>query len=169
MSGTGAGLYLRPPGESERLVVVAPDPAGVLGALAGVLAEPLALVYVLLRSGTFRPEGRYQTSRPLARAAVEALLARFGPFLSGDGRHGLAVLSMVEAAAVTLDRRGVVEVHGPVERAVPVLRTCGLVEGTPAEPAPRPVAPAHDADEQALLAATDWTWFPLEPGDALLD
>jgi hypothetical protein len=164
--GAGTGSFFGPPGEAERLVVVpAGDAAGVLAELAATLAPPYALVYVLTQSNTLRPEGRWQSADPLDAAELRAFLARFGPFLATDGRHGLAVVSAAEPAAVTIDRRGVLEVHGPVERARPLLAARGLVEAMPPEPAGHAVDPARDGDEAALLASRRWTWFPLEPGD----
>jgi hypothetical protein len=165
-NGAGAGWFFGPPGEPERLVVVpAADAAGLLAALTAALAPPYALVYVLLQSNTLRPEGRWQSADPLDADELGAFLARFGPFLAADGRHGLAVVSAAEPAAATIDRRGVVEVHGPVERVRPLLAARGLVEATPPEPAAHDVDPARDADEAALLASRRWTWFALEPGD----
>lgn len=165
MTAAAPGVYFTPPGEPERLVVVAADAAAAHAALAEALAPPYALVYVLLRSNTYRPEGRWQSSDPLDAAALRAFLARFGSFLAEDGRHGLAVVSATEPAAVTLDRRGVVEVHGDVAAAIAVLVARGFVEQVPPEPPEHAVDPARDADEAALLASRRWTWFPLEPGD----
>lgn len=165
--GSG-GLYFLAPGE-ERVVAVPAGPAAdLLAAFVDLLPEPLGLVYVLLRSGTFRPEGRYLARRPLGRAEVQALLARSGRFLSEDGRHGLVVYSATESAAATLDRRGVVEGHGPVERFVAALQARGLAEGAPPEPAAHPIAEENMAEEQALLSALEWSWNALEPGDELL-
>lgn len=159
------GAFFLPAGEAERVVVVARDPAAALGTLAGLLAPPYALVYVLLRSNTLRPEGRYQSMDAVSPEELTRFLQRFGPFLSADGRHGLAVVSAAEPAAATLDRRGVVELHGPAERAFPALRAAGFAEATPPEPPDRAIDPANDPAEAAVLASRRWTWFPLEPQD----
>jgi hypothetical protein len=155
----------------ERLVVhPRTSAARLLAALAAALAEPYLAIYVLLESGTFRPEGRWQTSQPLSRDALATLLDRFAPFLDRDGRHGLWIISGGEPAGVALDRRGVVSVHGSgVERALPVLSANGLSEGELVLPEPRSRLAELDADEARLLASHDWTWFPLEPGDDALD
>lgn len=155
----------------ERLLVVPREsPARLAAALAGALAEPYLAIYVLLESGTFRPEGRWQATQPLSRDALGHLLERFAPFLDEDGRHALWIVSGGEPAAVALDRRGIVSVHGSgVERALPVLAARGLAEAVLAAPEPKARRADLDLEEARLLAALDWTWFPLEPGDEALD
>jgi hypothetical protein len=156
----------------ERLVIVPRGSAARLAsALAAALAEPYLAIYVLLESGTFRPEGRWQTSQPLSRDALSNLLDRFAPFLDDDGRHGLWIISGGEPAGVALDRRGVLAVHGSgIERALPVLAAHGLAESAAlALPAPKGRRADLDLEEARLLALVDWTWFALEPGDDALD
>ena len=146
------------------------SPARLASAIAATLAEPYLAIYVLLESGTLRPEGRWQTSQPLSRDGLENLLDRFAPFLDDDGRHALWIISGGEPAGVALDRRGVVSVHGSaVERALPVLTAHGLPEAELVLPAAKTRRAELDLEEARLLALLDWTWFPLEPGDDALD
>jgi len=157
-------------GGGER-VVVAPHGSAVqlLGRLAAGLAEPFAVVYVLIECHTFRPEGRYQSSRPLLRSALEQLLAAFGPFLDEDGRHGLWIMSGAEPATLALDRRGVVTAYGPPGRWTTVLQELGFREGL-VQPGPARVrVPEHDVNEMKMLAALPWQWNALEPGDEYLE
>jgi hypothetical protein len=155
----------------ERLVCVPEGSAArVVADLAAALAEPYAVVYVLLESGALRPEGRWQSTRPLGREALRGLLERFGPFLDADGRHGLWVISAAEPGGVALDRRGVVSVHGTAVSSAPtVLAALGLFEAE-VEPPPARVRRAElDLEEARLLSAIDWTWNALEPGDDALE
>lgn len=173
--GSGGRFRLEPAdpfGGPPRLVAHPVDPLGLATALAREIAPPYQLLYVLLRSRTLRPEGRYQARESLSPAELAAFLARFGPFLGGDGRHGLWIVSATEPAAVTLDRRGTVEVLGPSERLAPVALGLGLAPGleleTPPAP-PRPIDEANDPHELALIGSSAWTWFPLEPSDEFIE
>jgi hypothetical protein len=158
-------------GGPDRLVAV-PDGSAtrLLADLAGALAEPYGVIYVLLESGSLRPEGRWQSSRPLSRAELRALLDRFAPFLDEDGRHGLWIVSAAEPGGVALDRRGVVSAHGSAVTPAPaVLASHGLLEAGVLPPPPRSRRPELDLEEARLLAAIEWTWFALEPGDDALE
>jgi hypothetical protein len=157
------------PGAGRIVAVPAGDPVALLERLVRELPEPLVLVYVLLASGTLRPEGRWQSSAPVSRADALALLGRFRAFLAGDGRHALWIASAHAPAGLVLDRRGAVTLHGAAKRFLAALAAEGLAEGA-ATPGPaREPRPEHDLDENALLAALGWTWFPLEPGDDWLE
>lgn len=158
-------------GGPERIVAVPEgSPARLVGELAAALAEPYVAVYVLLESGTLRPEGRWQSSRPLSREDLRALLDRFAPFLDEDGRHGLWVISATEPGAVALDRRGVVSVHGSAAASAPaVLAGRGVPEADVLPPPARPRQADQDLEEARLLAAIEWTWHALEPGDDALE
>lgn len=141
------------------------SPLGLFAALAAGMGEPFALVYVLLESHTFRPEGRYQSPRPVRRSALDQFLGAFGPFLEEDGRHGLWLMSGTEATTLVLDRRGVVTAYGPEGRWAPELERLGFVEGE-VVPGPAKVRlPARDVDEGRVLASIDWQWNALEPSD----
>jgi hypothetical protein len=170
-NGTSAGAFRREPeGGGERVVAVPTgSPVALLGRLAAELGEPFAVVYVLIECHTFRPEGRYQSARPLKRTALEQLLAAFGTFLDEDGRHGLWIMSGAEPSTLALDRRGVVTAYGPPGRWPPVLERLGLREG-PIAPGPARVrVPEHDVNEMKMLAAVPWQWNALEPGDDYLE
>jgi hypothetical protein len=152
-------------------VVLAPrgSPVKLLARLAAEVGDPFVVVYVLLECHTFRPEGRYQSARPVARAGLEQLLAAFGPFLEEDGRHGLWLMSGAEPATLALDRRGVVTAYGPEGRWPPVLERLGFREG-PVTPGPAKVRiPERDQDEARILSAMPWQWNALEPGDEFLE
>jgi hypothetical protein len=155
---SGPGLERIVAGPLER-------PVKLVAAAVQVLAEPLVLIYVLLESGTLRPEGRWHAGQPLSRDDVGRLLDGFARFLEEDGRHALWILSAAEPAAVALDRRGLVTLYGPYERLAPVLAAAGLVEAPLEASAPHVRRPELDQEEARLLASLDWTWYPLEPGD----
>jgi hypothetical protein len=159
-------------GGPEQIVAVAPAcSARLLLALCEALAEPYVVIYVLLESGSLRPEGRWQSSRPLSRAGLRTLVERFAPFLDTDGRHGLWVISAAEPGGVVLDRRGVVSAHGAaVAKAPAVLAAEGILRADDlAPPPPRVRNPELDLEEARLLASTEWTWYALEPGDDALE
>jgi hypothetical protein len=153
-------------GGGERLTA-APhgSPLALFRALSAGLGEPFALVYVLLESHTFRPEGRYQSPRPVLRSALDQFLDAFGTFLEEDGRHGLWLMSGAEPSTLALDRRGVVTTFGPPGRWGPVLERLGLVEGAVLPGPARKRIPERDHDEARVLAAIDWQWNALEPSD----
>jgi hypothetical protein len=157
---------LAPEGGGERLTA-APhgSPLALFRALAAGLGEPYAVVYVLLESHTFRPEGRYQSPRPVLRSALDQLLDAFGSFLEEDGRHGLWIMSGAEPSTLALDRRGVVTAFGPPGRWGPVLERLGFVAGAVVPGPARKRLPERDLDEARVLAAMEWQWNALEPSD----
>lgn len=159
-------LYERhPEGGGERLAAAPREPLRLFRALAAELGEPFAVVYVLLESHTFRPEGRYQSPRPVLRSALDQLLGAFGDFLEQDGRHGLWIMSGAEPSTLALDRRGVVTTFGPPGRWGPVLERLGLAEGAITPGPAKKRIPERDGDEARVLAAMDWQWNALEPSD----
>jgi hypothetical protein len=159
--------YRREPEAGGEKVTVAPraSPLRLFAALSAELGEPFALVYVLLESHTFRPEGRYQAARPVLRSALDQFLGAFGAFLEEDGRHGLWLMSGAEPSTLALDRRGVVTAFGPPGRWGPVLERLGFTEGEVTAGPARVRIPARDVDEARVLAALDWQWNALEPSD----
>jgi len=154
-------------------IVAAPDrdQVGLLIDLSRTLPEPFHVIYVLLSMRTLRPPGRYLTTRPLSRGQLEALLARFRPFLEQDGRHHLWVGCDAEPSTLVYDHHEVLQLYGRLEAYQRVLRAAGMGEG----PVLLPAAHRHeshdalDAEEQALLGGLAWTWNPLEPGDEEVD
>ncbi|MFO0582668.1 MAG: hypothetical protein U0229_10365 [Anaeromyxobacter sp.] len=155
----------RPEGGGEQLLAAPRAPMKLFRALAAELGEPFAVVYVLLESHTFRPEGRYQSPRPVRRSALDQLLDAFGDFLEQDGRHGLWIMSGAEPSTLALDRRGVVTTFGPAGRWGPVLERLGLLEGAVTPGPARKRIPERDLDEARVLAAMEWQWNALEPSD----
>lgn len=164
--GAGGAYSLEAGGSPDVLVAVpARSPVRLLVTLAAEMPEPFLLVYVLLRSGTLRPEGRWQSSQPLSRDALENWLDRFRAFLEEDGRHGVWIVSASAPVALALDRRGRVEIRGDYTPLLPTLHAAGLAEGPLPETDPNAPSEAFDRDEMALFAMGNWTWFPLEPWD----
>jgi hypothetical protein len=162
-------------GEEEGFprLVAAPDRdhVGLLIELSRRLPEPFFILYVLLSSRCLRPPGRYQTTRPVSRDALETFLDRFRAFLEQDGRHGLWVASAEEPSNLVWDQHGLLHLVGRLEEYEPVLRAAGMDEG-PVEPPGEHRHEEHeafDARESELLGAFHWTWNPLEPGDDPLE
>lgn len=76
-----------------RLLITAPyDTPHLFRELAGRLATPLFLLYVLHTPRGEGAAGRYQ-SPPLAGADVDDFLADFATYLAGDARHDVWVHS----------------------------------------------------------------------------
>lgn len=154
-------------------IVAAPDRdhVGLLMELARTLPEPFHVIYVLLSMRTLRPPGRYQTTRPASREALEAFLGAHRAFLEQDGRHHLWIGSAAEPSTLVYDQHQLLTLYGRLDEYLPVLRRAGMGEG------PVIVPPDHrhashdqfDAAEHALLGWWAWTWNPLEPDDEPLD
>jgi hypothetical protein len=141
------------------------DPA-VFAALVAELPEPLVLLLVLHTPRGVAEPGRYQ-SPDLSHADVAEFLARFGAYVSGDGRHDLWAYSPDAGATVVWDRHDQLFGYGPVDAFAATLRRLGFDDGLPVIPAPH----AHhyhagfDADLAALLAWRNWLHSPLQPQD----
>jgi hypothetical protein len=154
-------------------ILAAPDrdQVGLLIELARALPEPFHVVYVLLSMRCLRPPGRYQTTRPVGRAELEAFLARFRDFLEQDGRHHLWIGSAAEPSTLVYDHHDLLYLYGRLDAYQAVLRAAGMGEGPVVLPAEHrhEAHDALDAEEQALMGALAWTWNPLEPGDEELE
>jgi len=164
---------VEPEGHGPARLVAAPDrdQVGLLIDLSRALPEPFQLVYVLLSMRTLRPPGRYQASRPLSRAQLEAFLSDHRAFLEQDGRHHLWIGSAAEPSTLVYDHHELLYLYGRLDAYQAVLQAAGMGEGPvvlPPEHRHESHA-AHDAAEQALLGALDWTWNPLEPEDEELE
>jgi hypothetical protein len=154
-------------------VLAAPDrdQVGLLIELSRTLPEPFHVVYVLLSMRCLRPPGRYQTTRPVGRAALEAFLARFRDFLEQDGRHHLWIGSAAEPSTLVYDQHQLLALYGRLDAYLPVLRAAGMDEG----PVEVPAEHQHASHERFDQAETDlmehflWTWNPLEPEDDPLE
>lgn len=160
-----------PPGPPRLVAAPDRDHVGLLIDLTRTLPEPFHLIYVLLSMRTLRPPGRYQATRPLPRAALEAFLARFRSFLEQDGRHHLWIGSAAEPSTLVYDQHELLYLYGRLDAYQPVLRAAGMGQGPVVLPADHrhESHEAFDAEEQALLGALAWTWNPLEPGDEELE
>lgn len=112
-------------GESLRLCAgVSYRGAAVLRALAGVLEEPLMLLYVLVVSRRDGLPGRYQSGE-LSRAELGAFFDRFGAYWDGDGRHSIWLHSPADAATLVYDRHNLLYAYGPLDRFESVLTSLG--------------------------------------------
>jgi hypothetical protein len=154
-------------------LVAAPDrdQVGLLIELSRTLPEPFLVVYVLLSTRTLRPTGRYQTTRPVTRAQLEAFLAEYRDFLEQDGRQNLWIGAAAEPSTLVLDQHQQLQLYGRLDAYAAVLRRAGMDEG----PVELPAVHRHehheafDATEHRLMGHFMWTWNPLEPDDEPLD
>ena len=154
-------------------LVAAPDrdQVGLLIDLSRTLPGPFLMVWALLSMRGLFPPGRYQTSQPVPREALEAFLGRFREFFEQDGRHHLLVASAVEPSTLFLDHHQVLHLYGRLEDYQPVLRRAGMGEGPVIVPEVHRHEVHADLDplEQQVAAAFLWTWNSLEPGDEPVD
>ena len=154
-------------------LVAAPDrdQVGLLIELSRTLPEPFIVIYVLLSMRTLRPPGRYQTTTPVSREALESFLAEYRDFLEQDGRHHLWIGSAEEPSTLVYDQHQVLYLYGRLDAYAAVLRRAGMDEGPVVIPSEHrhDSHDAFDATEQRLMAHFRWTWNPLEPEDDPLD
>ena len=153
-----------------RLIVSAPSHApGALRTLAGRLAEPLFLLYVLHTPRGEGLPGRYQ-SPPLDRGRVDAFLTAYAAFLAGDARHDVWIHSAGDGRTLVWDRHDLMFVEGaPLDEFAEVMETMGFTRG----PVPRTGAGPHlhhsrpefDIDAAAVLAHFEWARTDLRPED----
>jgi len=137
--------------------------------LAGLLAGPLLLLYVLHTSRGEGTVGRYQ-SPPLSNQQLDDFLADFTPYLAGDARHDTWVHSGGDGRTLIWDRHDLIYAEGdPLEDVVAILEGLAFKPGT----VPRAGAGAHihyyrpefDSDAAAMLARFDWRRTDLRPED----
>ncbi|HXC54996.1 MAG TPA: hypothetical protein VNU97_06855 [Rhizomicrobium sp.] len=173
-SGDGWVAYSAPPlyriesrqnGERVAATVPGGDPI-ILGKLCACLEAPLFILYVLHTPRGEGEPGRYQ-SEEIDHDALNAFLARFGDYLSEDGRFDLWVYAPSQNATVAWDRHNVIFAYGATPCYEQALRALGFDRGE------LPVLGDHmhhykgeyDADAAALLTAFDWHRTPLRPED----
>ena len=138
-----------------------------LRSFLGCLAEPFQLLYVLHTSRTGAKLGRYE-SPDLTFKEVQAFLAKFGGFLSGDSRHDFWLRSHGDDATIVWDRHNLIYAYGPLDAFEVALRSLGArADAPPSIPAPHVhhYHPEWDDSERAVLRAFDWTVKALRESD----
>jgi hypothetical protein len=156
-------------GRPRLLISATPAKPNLFRELAGCLASPLYLLYVLHTPRGEGAAGRYQ-SPPLDREQVGDFLATFTPYLAGDARHDTWVYSASERRTLIWDRHDLIYAEGePLEDITAILESNGFERGT----VPRPDTGPHihyyrdefDVDAAAVLGCFDWTRSDLRPED----
>jgi hypothetical protein len=156
-------------GKPRLLIAASPGKLRVFRELAGRLASPLFLLYVLHTPRGEGVAGRYQ-SPSLDSQQVDDFLATFAPYLAGDARHDTWVHSASDGRTLIWDRHDLIYVEGePLEDITAVLDVMGFEKGL----VPRSDADPHvhyyradfDADAAAVLTHFDWTRSDLRPED----
>jgi len=151
----------------EKLTASVPGTdAAPLLALTAVLKPPYYVLYILHTSRGEGDVGRYQSTE-LSRDELNAFLARFSDFISGDGRFDLWVYSPSEKNTVVWDRHNYVHAYGPVAKYASALEALGFIQ------APLPTLGDHihhyreafDGDARDMLNWFDWVRTPLRPED----
>jgi hypothetical protein len=141
------------------------DPAA-FEALAGCLAAPVMLLYVLHTPRGEAEAGRYQ-SPELDAGTLRAFIRKFGSFLQGDARFDIWVHSPGDGATVVWDRHDDFYAYGPIERFAAALDAMGYRQA----PLVSPGAHMHhyretcDKMARALIEEFDWVVSPLRPED----
>lgn len=141
------------------------DP-GVFERLALEMRAPYLLLCVLHTPRGEAEPGRYE-SPELTREQVQALVARFGAFLSADARFDLWAHSPSDGATVVWDRHNVIYAYGVLDRFAAALEELGFRAGKVTVPVPHQhhYRPECDALAAELLRGRAWTRSPLHPED----
>jgi hypothetical protein len=136
---------------------------GCVYELAGDLAGPFQLLYLLHTTRTDAALGRYESPELDFRQVLE-FARRFGPFLAQDARHDFWLRSHDDDATIVLDRHNVIFAYGPLPMFEAVLTRIGISRsGLPVVPDPH-VHYYHqewDRSEREILDALAWTRKPL--------
>jgi hypothetical protein len=151
-----------------RLLIAVPHP-DLFRLLAGRLAEPVFVLYVLHTPRDEAALGRYQ-SPPLESAELNDFLADFTTYFAGDARHDIWVHSATDGRTLVWDRHDSIYAEGePLEDVAAALGDAGFQPGTVFRPGVGPHIHYYRAefDEQAaaLLGRFDWTVSDLRPED----
>jgi hypothetical protein len=152
-----------------RLLITAPHRPDLFRALAGRLAGPLFLLYVLHLPRGEGAAGRYQ-SPPLDSAQLDDFLADFKTYLAGDARHDIWVHSASDGRTLVWDRHDLIYAEGePLDDIAALLEAMGFQTGTVPRAGAGPhihyYRPEFDAEAAAVLARFDWTLSDLRPED----
>jgi hypothetical protein len=136
-------------------------------ALAGVLDDPLFVLFVLQINRTDAKCGRYQ-SPMLEHAQAESFLTRFGAFLEQDARHNVWLGQVEGPGMLVYDEHNVIYAYGPLDDFVEVLAERGFSEGDTSLPFPHghPFHAEFDDEERAITSVPDfWVRTDLQPQD----
>ena len=130
------------------------------------MQPPYLLLYILHTPRGEGEPGRYQSAE-LSATDLQALMARFGAYLSSDARFDLWAYSPSEDATVVWDRHNELYAYGPLARFSEELRALGFFSGSISTPAPHQHHYRQELDAPAseLLAALEWSHSPLRPED----
>ena len=154
-------------GIGKRIVAGVPDSdPSVFQRMLSCLSEPFHFLYVLHTPRGEAQPARYQ-SPLMSISEVEGFLARFGRFLSSDGRFDLWACSPGSDGTVVWDRHVQLFAYGPVEQFASALRSLGFQEGQTLLPGPHEHHYRAELDSLAreLIEAIDWSSSPLRPED----
>lgn len=156
-------------GPPRLLIAASPVRPNLFRELAGQLAEPLFLLYILHTPRGEGDAGRYQSS-PLMGDQIDDFLIAFTPFLAGDARHDIWAHSQTDGRTLIWDRHDLIFAEGdPLDDIVQVLEAAGYRTGSPrwlgSGPHLHHYRAAFDRDASAVLAAFDWTLSALCPED----
>jgi hypothetical protein len=150
-------------------LVIAPvaDQIDLLLKLSECMQEPFWLLYVLVVTRIGSEPGRYQSPSELDREQLNSLLRKHGPYLEGDGRHNVWLMSP-DRGMLIYDRHNVIYAYGPVDEFSEILKAEGLAEATEVRfPSPHShhYNSEFDADEAQLIKEFKWIVSPLRAGD----
>ena len=134
--------------------------------LVECLEPPYILLYVLHTPRGEGEAGRYQ-SPEISPEQFKAFVAKFGKYLSADGRFDIWAHSAAEKATVVWDRHDQLFAYGPVEKYSAELNALGFTEGETkiAFPHQHHYRPEFDAYAAELLEFFPWSYSPLREGD----
>ena len=161
--------FEQPCGDGFRLVIgPSANHIEVLTELAAVFQQPWFILYVLLvpRQGNHEP-GRYQSGPFETHSDFADFLQKFRDFFEDDGRHHIWVGTTTGNGLLVYDQHNVIFGYGPLDRFKRILAARGFRESDFWFPSPHSHAfqPKYDVDEERLMSAIEWKYFPLQPGD----
>jgi hypothetical protein len=151
-------------------LVIAPkrDQVGVLLRLMECMTDPLWVLYVLRINRATGNAGRYESTEPQSRRAVEEFLAEFKTFLECDGRHQLWLGSDSNSDLLVYEQHNRIYAYGRLDEFRSILTDMALEE-VPSISLPCPHAHLYhaslDDEETQLLKHWGWHQTPLQPSD----
>jgi hypothetical protein len=155
-------------GASRLKIAPSDEQVDLMQALSSVMNEPFGVLYVLVVPRAQGKAGRYQSSQPLSREALDLFLLNFREFLENDARHHLWIASVDKTASLIYDNHNVIHGYGPIDSFKTILNASGFYEVEKVSfPAPHThhYNAAFDQQEIKLLEYQPWTVFPLQDSD----